>query len=135
RPTSSARSHGQDAHATPIRLTSLSITPKSQLHGTKSGQVRAGFADAEFVFDATAARLKEVEAARVALRTYEALRTIEVLGEWPELKRDDVRFYAEGRTGIHAKLAGGTRAEGRRMRVAGRPCRACCVILTSMNCE
>jgi hypothetical protein len=41
----------------------------------------------------------------VALRTYEALRSIEVLGEWPELKRDDVRFYAEGRAGVHAKLA------------------------------
>lgn len=41
----------------------------------------------------------------VALRTYEALRSIEVLGLWPELKRDDVRFYAEGRAGVHAKLA------------------------------
>ncbi|MGH7955377.1 MAG: alpha/beta hydrolase family protein [Opitutaceae bacterium] len=41
----------------------------------------------------------------VALRTYEALRSIEVLGEWPELKREDVRFYAEGRAGVHAKLA------------------------------
>ena len=41
----------------------------------------------------------------VALRTYQALRSIEVLGEWPELDRDDVRFYAEGRIGVHAKLA------------------------------
>ena len=41
--------------------------PPEQLHSTKSGQVRAEFADAEFVFDATAARLKEVEAARAAL--------------------------------------------------------------------
>ena len=41
----------------------------------------------------------------VALRTYQALRSIEVLGEWPELQRDDVRFYAEGRIGVHAKLA------------------------------
>jgi len=41
----------------------------------------------------------------VALRTYQALRSIEVLGEWPELNRDEVRFYAEGRTGVHAKLA------------------------------
>ena len=41
----------------------------------------------------------------VALRTYQALRSIEALGEWPELKRDEVRFYAEGRTGVHAKLA------------------------------
>lgn len=41
----------------------------------------------------------------VALRTYQALRSIEVLGEWPELQRDEVRFYAEGRIGVHAKLA------------------------------
>ena len=41
----------------------------------------------------------------VALRTHQALRSIEVLGEWPELQRDDVRFYAEGRIGVHAKLA------------------------------
>lgn len=41
----------------------------------------------------------------IALRTYQALRSIEVLGEWPELNRDDVRFYAEGRIGVHAKLA------------------------------
>jgi hypothetical protein len=41
----------------------------------------------------------------LALRTFEALRSIEVLGEWPELNRDEVRFYAEGRTGVHAKLA------------------------------
>ena len=41
--------------------------PPEQLHSTKSGQVRAEFADAEFVFDLTAARLKEVEAARAAL--------------------------------------------------------------------
>jgi hypothetical protein len=41
----------------------------------------------------------------VALRTYQALRSIDVLGEWPELNRDEVRFYAEGRAGVHAKLA------------------------------
>jgi len=41
----------------------------------------------------------------VALRTYQALRSIDVLTEWPELNRDDVRFYAEGRIGVHAKLA------------------------------
>lgn len=41
----------------------------------------------------------------IALRTYQALRALEVLGEWPELNRDEVRFYAEGRTGVHAKLA------------------------------
>ena len=41
----------------------------------------------------------------VALRTHQALRSIDVLGEWPELQRDEVRFYAEGRIGVHAKLA------------------------------
>ena len=41
----------------------------------------------------------------VALRTYESLRSIDVLGAWPELKQDEVRFYAEGRIGVHAKLA------------------------------
>jgi hypothetical protein len=41
----------------------------------------------------------------VALRTYQALRSIEALAAWPELNRDDVRFYAEGRSGVHAKLA------------------------------
>ena len=41
----------------------------------------------------------------VGLRTYQALRSIEALAEWPELNREDVRFYAEGRSGVHAKLA------------------------------
>ena len=41
----------------------------------------------------------------VALRTHEALRAIEVLAEWPELKHDDVRYYAEDRVGVHARLA------------------------------
>ena len=35
------------------------VFPAEQLHSTKSGQVRAEFADAEFVFDLTAARLKD----------------------------------------------------------------------------
>lgn len=41
----------------------------------------------------------------VALRTFEALKALEVLAIWPELSRDDVRYYAEGRVGVHAKLA------------------------------
>ncbi len=41
----------------------------------------------------------------VALRTFEAWKAVDVLAAWPELKRDDVRFYAEGRVGVHAKLA------------------------------
>ncbi|MGH7958632.1 MAG: hypothetical protein ACREH8_16720 [Opitutaceae bacterium] len=91
----------------------------------------------------------------VALRTYQALRSIEVLDEWPEMKRDDVRFYGEGRAGIHAKLAAAlapTRVtcewrDGfkfadfvRTRHTTTRPsrrflCRACCVILMSMNYE
>ena len=43
----------------------------------------------------------------VALRTYETLRALDVLGEWPELARDGVQFHAEGRVGVHAKLAAG----------------------------
>ena len=43
------------------------VFPPEQLHSMKSGQVRAEFTDAEFVFDLTAARLKEVEAARATL--------------------------------------------------------------------
>jgi hypothetical protein len=41
----------------------------------------------------------------VALRTFELLRSIEVLAEWPELERAHVQFYAVGRMGVHAKLA------------------------------
>lgn len=41
----------------------------------------------------------------VALRTHEALRALDVLAEWPELNRADVRFHGEGRVGVHAKLA------------------------------
>lgn len=41
----------------------------------------------------------------VALRTYEVLRSVEALAEWPELNRADVRFYGQGRMGVHAWLA------------------------------
>jgi hypothetical protein len=41
----------------------------------------------------------------VALRTYETLRALQVLSEWPELARDGVRLYAQGKVGVHAKLA------------------------------
>jgi len=41
----------------------------------------------------------------VALRTFEALRAVDVLAEWPELNRNNVRYYAEGRMGVHARLA------------------------------
>ncbi len=41
----------------------------------------------------------------VALRTFELLRTLDVLKEWPELAAKDVRLHAEGRIGVHARLA------------------------------
>ena len=41
----------------------------------------------------------------VALRTFETLRAIEVLATWPELAHDDVRVHAQGRMGMHGKLA------------------------------
>jgi hypothetical protein len=41
----------------------------------------------------------------VALRTFEVLRALEVLGQWPDLARDDVRIHADGRMGVHGKLA------------------------------
>ena len=41
----------------------------------------------------------------VALRTYETLHALDVLAAWPELARDQVRVYAEGRIGLHGKLA------------------------------
>lgn len=41
----------------------------------------------------------------VALRTFEALQAAEVLAEWPEVRRADLRYYAEGRIGVHAQLA------------------------------
>ena len=41
----------------------------------------------------------------VALRTFETLRALDVLATWPELKRDDVRIHADGRIGLHGKLA------------------------------
>jgi len=41
----------------------------------------------------------------VALRTFEVLRALDVLGEWPELARDGVRYYGVGRMGVHARLA------------------------------
>jgi dienelactone hydrolase len=41
----------------------------------------------------------------VALRTYEVLRVLDVLREWPELATNDVRIFAEGRAGVHGRLA------------------------------
>ena len=41
----------------------------------------------------------------VALRTYETLRVLDVLANWPELSPKDIRFYAHGRMGVHGRLA------------------------------
>jgi hypothetical protein len=41
----------------------------------------------------------------VALRTHEVIRALDVLGEWPELAREDLVFHAAGRMGVHARLA------------------------------
>jgi cephalosporin-C deacetylase-like acetyl esterase len=41
----------------------------------------------------------------VALRTYEVLRAIDVLSEWPELAGGEVRIHGYGRAGVHARLA------------------------------
>ncbi|HUR57365.1 MAG TPA: acetylxylan esterase, partial [Opitutaceae bacterium] len=41
----------------------------------------------------------------VALRTFELLRTLDVLATWPGLVANDVRLHASGHAGVHAKLA------------------------------
>ncbi len=41
----------------------------------------------------------------VALRTYETLRSLDVLATFPELTTEGVRVYAHGRMGVHGRLA------------------------------
>jgi len=41
----------------------------------------------------------------VALRTYETLRSLDVLATFPGLATDGVRVYAQGRMGLHGRLA------------------------------
>jgi hypothetical protein len=41
----------------------------------------------------------------VALRTFELLRALDVLSDWPELATTGVRIYAQGRVGMHGPLA------------------------------
>jgi hypothetical protein len=41
----------------------------------------------------------------VALRTFELLRALDVLAEWPELETSGVHLHARGRAGLHAPLA------------------------------
>jgi hypothetical protein len=74
----------------PLEPDAINVGPIGDLYGTW----RKLSDDLDWIGDSMA-----------ALRTYEALRAIDVLAEWPELNRDDVRFYAEGRTGVHGKLA------------------------------
>lgn len=49
--------------------------------------------------------LSFLEDSLVALRTYETLRALDVLAEWPELAPTGVRIYAHGRAGMHGPLA------------------------------
>lgn len=48
----------------------------------------------------------------VALRTFEVLRALEVLSEWTELSRDDRQIYAQGRMGVHGRLAAALAPQG-----------------------
>lgn len=41
----------------------------------------------------------------VALRTYELLRVLDVLADWPGLEPTEVRLHAVGQVGLHARLA------------------------------
>jgi hypothetical protein len=41
----------------------------------------------------------------VALRTFETLRVLDVLKSWPELSPTNVQVYAQGRMGMHGRLA------------------------------
>lgn len=41
----------------------------------------------------------------VALRTYEALRALDVLAAWPGFSPGEIRVFGHGRLGMHAKLA------------------------------
>ena len=40
-----------------------------------------------------------------ALRTWDVLRTLEVLGTWPGVDASDVRVYTHGPQGLYAELA------------------------------
>jgi hypothetical protein len=41
----------------------------------------------------------------VALRTYETLRALDVLPSLPDIATSDIRIHAQGRMGVHGKLA------------------------------
>lgn len=41
----------------------------------------------------------------VALRTFELIRSLDILPRWDGLNLADIRFYGHGRTGVHGKLA------------------------------
>ncbi|HZT41199.1 MAG TPA: hypothetical protein VFA07_03375 [Chthonomonadaceae bacterium] len=41
----------------------------------------------------------------VSLRTYDVLRALDMIGQWPNLNADDIRLYAHGRHGLYGQLA------------------------------
>lgn len=54
-----------------------------------------------------------------ALRVYDVLRTLEVIGEWRGLRDDDLHLYADGRAGIYGRLAAALEPKIRRVEIAG----------------
>jgi hypothetical protein len=40
-----------------------------------------------------------------ALRTFDVIRTLDMVAEWPGLTPSDIRLYAHGRHGVYAQLA------------------------------
>jgi hypothetical protein len=41
----------------------------------------------------------------VSLRTYDVLRALDMIGQWPELDAKDIRLYTHGRHGLYGQLA------------------------------
>ncbi len=54
-----------------------------------------------------------------ALRVYDVLRTLEVIGEWRGVRADDLHLYADGRSGIYGRLAAALEPKIRRVEIAG----------------
>jgi hypothetical protein len=54
-----------------------------------------------------------------ALRIYDVLRTVELIGEWRGIHTDDLHLYAEGRAGIYGRLAAALEPRIRRVEIAG----------------
>jgi hypothetical protein len=54
-----------------------------------------------------------------ALRTFDVLRALDVIGEWPGLGSADIRVYAQGKHGIYGQLAAALDARAQRIEVHG----------------